>query len=110
MPATGALPRMRLVAPYSNIDIVFPNKADVIIGRDDPAVDVDLTPYEGVKMGLSRQHARIRIQGGQVFIEDMGSTNQTAVNQQILAPGQQQPLHDSDEIRFGRMILTIRIG
>ncbi len=87
-----------------------PGKTEIVIGREDPVSNVfpeiDLTAHGGDEGGVSRRHARIVIQGAQVFIEDLNSTNYTYVNQQRLVPGQPHPLNDGDEIRLGRVKLN----
>jgi hypothetical protein len=84
-----------------------PDKTEVIIGREDPVSgifpDIDLTDHGGDEGGVSRQHARIFVQGNQVFIEDLNSTNYTHVNQRRLTPGQPHPLNSGDEIWLGRL-------
>jgi hypothetical protein len=47
----------------------------------------------------SSQHARIERQGGVVVLEDLGSTNGTYLNEELL--GGPQPLHEGDRIRIG---------
>jgi diguanylate cyclase (GGDEF)-like protein len=48
--------------------------------------------------GISRRHARLFQQGGEVIIEDLKSSNGTVVNG---APVTTQRLHDGDKIRLG---------
>lgn len=84
-----------------------PGKVEIIIGREDPVSgvfpEIDLTDHGGDEGGVSRRHARIFMQGAQVFIEDLNSTNYTYVNQQKLMPGQPHPLNNGDEVRVGRV-------
>ena len=47
----------------------------------------------------SSQHARIERQGGAVVLEDLGSTNGTYLNDELLRGP--QPLHEGDRIRIG---------
>ena len=47
----------------------------------------------------SSQHARISRQGGVVVLEDLGSTNGTYLNEELLSGP--QPLHEGDRIRIG---------
>ena len=47
----------------------------------------------------SSQHARIERQGGAVVLEDLGSTNGTYLNDELLRGP--QPLHAGDRIRIG---------
>jgi len=101
----------RLVVQATNASLLFPpGKTEIIVGREDPVSgvfpDIDLTDHGGDEGGVSRRHARIFVQGDQVFIEDLNSTNYTYVNQQRLTPGQPQPLNDGDEVRLGRVKLN----
>jgi pSer/pThr/pTyr-binding forkhead associated (FHA) protein len=83
-----------------------------LIGREDPVSgvypDVDLTPHGGEDGGVSRRHARLLVEGGQYFVEDLDSTNFTFVNKQKVAPKSRQLLNDGDEIRCGRVALVLR--
>src|SRR3954465_4937331 len=55
---------------------------------------------------VSRRHARISQQGGQVVVEDLGSTNGTYVNDQpISAP---RTLNPGDKVRIGLTVLELR--
>jgi DNA-binding winged helix-turn-helix (wHTH) protein len=56
---------------------------------------------------VSRRHARIRVEDGQAILEDLGSKNGTYWREQrISAP---VVLADGDEIRLGKVSLTLRI-
>ena len=55
---------------------------------------------------VSRRHARIVVEAGQVILEDLGSKNGTFLRgQRISAP---TPLADGDVFRLGRVSLTLR--
>jgi pSer/pThr/pTyr-binding forkhead associated (FHA) protein len=106
----------RLAVRATNVSVPLPvGKNEITVGRIDPArnafPDIDLTPYQGESAGVSRLHARLIIgvgeanSGGQLFIEDLQSTNGTLVNKQKLQAGQRFPLKNGDEIRFGRIAL-----
>jgi predicted amidophosphoribosyltransferase len=108
---SGVAIQGRLVVQGTNAAIPFPpGRTEVIVGREDPISnvfpDVDLTDHGGDEGGVSRRHARIFLQGSQTLVEDLNSTNYTYVNQQRLTPGQPHPLHDGDEVRFGRVKLN----
>lgn len=99
-----------LVAQGTNTTLRFPpGKTDIIVGRGDPASatfpDVDLGGHGGNEGGVSRRHARIFVQGSQVMIEDLHSTNSTYVNQQRLVPGLPRPLRHGDEVRCAQVRL-----
>ena len=71
-----------------------------IIGRaPDATVQID-------SPGVSRLHARIRIENGVATLEDLGSKNGTHLNgTRIDSP---TALADADEIRLGTIVLTFR--
>lgn len=88
--------------------------SEYIIGRTDlpggwePAVD--LTPFGGEPGGVSRRHARIFIEDGQPYIEDIGSLNGTYINTVRLITRVPQPLRDRDQLLFGRVLVELRIS
>ena len=76
----------------------------------DTVVDVGREP--GLPLHLdedtqaSRRHARFTAHGGQVTIEDLGSTNGTYVNEQpIHAP---RPINPGDRVRIGVTVIELR--
>jgi hypothetical protein len=91
----------------------FRGKA-VVVGRVDPAagivgtvLGVDLTELDSVEApSVSRRHARIFLQHGDWLLEDLRSTNGTAVNEQWLDAGERVALRDGDEVRFGDVTLA----
>jgi pSer/pThr/pTyr-binding forkhead associated (FHA) protein len=104
----------RLVVAASGAEIPLPAKDEILIGREDPVSgvypDVDMTPHGGEDAGVSRRHARILVEGGSYFIEDLDSTNFTFVNKQKLEAKTRHAVHDGDEIRCGRVALILKIG
>jgi hypothetical protein len=103
----------RLIVQSSHVSLPLPSGlTEVVIGRKDPhsgfAPEVDLTDHGGTEGGVSREHARLFVRGGQLFIEDLESTNGTFVNQQKLSPGRPRPVRDGDEIRLGWVRLWFR--
>ncbi|MGD8489142.1 MAG: FHA domain-containing protein [Anaerolineae bacterium] len=70
----------------------FLEQAELTIGRDESC---DLVIPE---RQVSRQHARIRHEGGRHILEDLGSKNGTFVNgSEVVEP---HPLQDGDEIQI----------
>ncbi len=82
-----------------------------LIGRWDPEtgsfpeVDLDADDPEAK---ISRKHALIRIEGGKITIEDIGSLNGTYVNRQPrLSPGSPAELKSGDEVIIGKTFLKL---
>jgi hypothetical protein len=102
----------RLVVETDNQEFDLSGKDNIVIGREDVVSnifpDIDLTPHGGEEGGVSRLHARIFFQIGQYMIEDENSTNFTFLNRQRLAAKTPTPLHDNDEVRFGRVLLRFK--
>jgi DNA-binding winged helix-turn-helix (wHTH) protein len=71
-----------------------------IIGRD-PTARVWLD-----SPSVSRRHARIRIEGDHVTLEDLGSKNGTRAGDARVT--KVMPLEDADELRFGSVRVTFR--
>ena len=54
---------------------------------------------------MSRQHARLDVENGHLYIEDLGSSNGTMINGKR-SSGRQQLRHD-DELRFHDIIFRV---
>lgn len=85
---------------------------EIIFGRRDPATgampDVDLTPYAGYRMGVSRRHSAIRTAEDQhLDLWDLGSSNGTFLNGQRLNAHRPYRLRDGDRLRLGQMVLRV---
>jgi pSer/pThr/pTyr-binding forkhead associated (FHA) protein len=64
-----------------------------VLGRGDQAEIRLEDPF------ASSRHARLLRQGGIVVLEDLGSTNGTYLNEELLTGP--QPLHRGDRVRIG---------
>ncbi|MFQ5948756.1 MAG: FHA domain-containing protein, partial [Acidimicrobiia bacterium] len=56
---------------------------------------------------VSRRHARFTVEGGRLWVEDLGSTNGTYVNRQRKARAE---LAAGDEVIVGRFHLVVARG
>lgn len=83
------------------------NKAEVVIGRPKQgvAVDLDLSPDQTV----SRPHARVWIEEGQYWIEDLNSSHGTQVNGEEIKGKGKRRLQAGNTIRIGETILQLEI-
>lgn len=93
--------------------VLLKPKQELIFGRRDPATgampDVDLTPFAGYRMGVSRRHSAIRrnMEANKIELWDLGSSNGTFLNGTRLPAHQPHKLRDGDEIRLGQMVMKI---
>jgi len=78
----------------------FPVSADkqILVGRSS---DLDMVLVEDM---VSRKHARIAMQGDQIWIEDLGSTNGTFVNGEKIKRAR---LKEGDRVLIGTSILKL---
>jgi hypothetical protein len=110
--AAPAALQARLIVEADNQEFDLSGKDVITIGREDAVSniypDVDMTPHGGEEGGVSRLHARIFVENGQYLLEDENSTNFTFLNRQRLAGKTPTPLHDNDEVRFGRVLLRFK--
>lgn len=58
-------------------------------------------------LGISRQHLEVYIQGNEIAIKDVGSTNGTYVNNNRIATGAIVRLQPSDVVRVGKTMLRL---
>ncbi len=105
--------RAKLVLASSDGNTVdIPAKEEVMIGREDPVSevfpDVDLTALGGLEKGVSRKHALIHHAGADYTVEDMGSTNGTYINKKRIQPHAPQAIKPGDEVRFGKLSLSVK--
>src|SRR5947209_10538317 len=57
---------------------------------------------------VSRQHAQIVADGGQHFVEDLGSSNGTYLNGRRIPPRTRVPLTDRDTLQVGPYLFALR--
>lgn len=84
---------------------------DLTIGRThgDIRVDLDLTPYRGIEMGVSRLHARLRPTKDNLLIFDAQSTNGTFCNFKNATATEPLPVANNDIITFGVLNFQLKI-
>lgn len=82
----------------------------LVVGRGDETVpvDVDVSGYDALELGVSRQHAALSVTERGVFVEDKSSTNGTRINGFQLPPARPYRLRNGDEIEFGQLRTIIR--
>ena len=80
-------------APGHEPGMIYDLDADMVLGRGDRAEIRLEDPF------ASARHARVYEQGNIVVIEDLGSTNGTYLNEELLETP--RPLHPGDRVRIG---------
>ncbi len=111
--AAATIRRVTLVVIDRAKRINLPDQPEAVVGRADTVgnvPDVDLAPFNGQALGVGRRHARLRVQNGQVMLEDLRSSNHTYVGGTKLVPGQLHQLRDGDEVLFGKLAVQVRIA
>ncbi|MBD2119909.1 FHA domain-containing protein [Trichocoleus sp. FACHB-262] len=94
----------RLLHVQSNTVLELPPHLDVIhIGKPNDRVppDLDVSGFADSDI-VSRIHADIRAEAGAYYIEDIGSSNGTYVNNLPLRPGDRHRLRPGDRISLGK--------
>jgi hypothetical protein len=84
---------------------------DVVLGRFDPevgAVDIDLSEVPDARF-VSPRHAKLSLEEGQWWVEDLGSENGVFVNRGPRIEGRVQ-LKDSDELALGNALFVFKAG
>lgn len=95
--------RFQLDFPFGPIPI---GSSELRIGRSEEfgAIAESLRDYDKV----SRQHAVLWIEDGDLFVRDLGSTNGTFVNDRRLTDDDRRRLQEGDEVRFAS-VLRVRV-
>jgi hypothetical protein len=90
----GRAPRLVVErAPGHQPGMIYDLDGDLVLGRGDRAEIRLEDPF------ASSRHARIYEQGNSLIVEDLGSTNGTYLNEELLQTP--RPLHPGDRVRIG---------
>ncbi len=89
-------------APGHEPGMIYDIDGDLVLGRGDRAEIRLEDPF------ASSRHARIFEQGNSVVVEDLGSTNGTYLNEEVLQTP--RPLHPGDRVRIGDSEFTFEVG
>lgn len=94
----------RLLHIQTNQELELPQNLTVIhIGKPNEWVppDIDVSGFPNSEI-VSRTHADIRVEGDVYYIEDVGSSNGTYINNNPLAKGDRHRLRPGDRIALGK--------
>ncbi|HEV3046652.1 MAG TPA: FHA domain-containing protein [Solirubrobacteraceae bacterium] len=88
-------------APGHDPGMIYDLDGDLVLGRGDHAEIRLEDPF------ASSRHARVYEQGNSVVVEDLGSTNGTYLNEELLETP--RPLHPGDRLRIGDSEFTFEV-
>lgn len=113
VPQPGMMPGLVQVALFipDRPAPVLVTDTEFVLGRitvNDRANIIDLSPYRGYLLGVSRHHVVIAQTSDGYLVKDLGSANGTWLNGGRLAPFVPYVLKDGDHLELGRLSLTIR--
>lgn len=98
-PPAPVLRRLIIYYPHTQQDVpLSPTTAPITLGR---APDNTIVIQDGT---VSSRHARLFLQGNQWYVQDLGSTNGTFVNEQRVS---QHPVRIGDKLRLGAIVIQI---
>ena len=104
---------IKLIIPKSDVSISYHISHPMRVGRGSPhdveKPDIDLNPYESIKT-VSRSHAIISIEDGQLTLTDTGSSNGTFIDGKRLKPNVPAKIKSGTMVRFGALIVQIMQG
>jgi len=106
-------PPIAVTEAQVNLHIVRTGQILPLVGREEHTLgrisqgqsilpDIDLAPYDGYSQGVSRLHATLKIKESNLYIEDLGSSNGTRINDNKIDPHSDQLIHHGDVISLGR--------
>lgn len=105
--------RIALRIVQLQIQLIFDLGGTMVIGRAQPETqtypDIDLSPFNGEELGVSRQHLIIKLDGDRVVVSDNKSSNGTKLNGERLKPNEAYPIRHGDELTLGTMALKVEL-
>ncbi|GAB4529180.1 MAG: zinc ribbon domain-containing protein [Anaerolineales bacterium] len=69
--------------------------------------DIDLSAFDAYAKGVSRLHAAIRIENGEISLMDLGSVNGTQINKIKIPPNMYRRIQPGDIITLGKLGIQI---
>jgi len=110
----GRIHEVRLrVAGYHQVITAPLTTGTLMLGREDPTrdifPDIDLTPFEASKNGISRCHAILRRENDALYVQDLNSSNGTFINERPTKPNHPHRLYHGDVLRLGKLQLELAL-
>lgn len=105
--------RIALRLTHLQMQMIFDVSGQMVVGRANPEAgfypDIDLGPFNGSEMGVSREHLFIRLDGDRVVVVDNESANGTQLNGEWLKANEAYPLRHGDELTLGLMKMQVEL-
>jgi hypothetical protein len=89
-------------APGHDAGMIYDLDGEIVLGRGERAEIRLEDPF------ASARHALIYEQGNAIVVEDLGSTNGTYLNEELLQTA--RPLHPGDRVRIGDSEFSFEVG
>lgn len=103
--------RLRFVIRETGGVLEVPATHSIVVGRktNTQFVDVDLTDFQAVELGVSRQHVQIipKTDEQLLVIKDLNAVNGSSINKQPMVPGTLYELEHGDILKLGLMHITV---
>jgi pSer/pThr/pTyr-binding forkhead associated (FHA) protein len=103
--------RLRFLIRETGGVLEVPAYHALVIGRKSHThtVDVDLTDFQAIELGVSRQHAEIipRAEEQILVVKDLNTVNGSSINKQPMTPGHLYELEHGDVLKLGLMHITV---
>ena len=113
-PSEGLIPKAIFFVLPDGSETALDTRAEIVIGRqarpDDPPVNLDLEPFDGHELGVSRQHCMMKVINDKLILVDLDSINGTFVNGKRAKPLKRYQLVDGDTISVGRLAIELRFS
>ena len=104
MPVSGSQINLHIIRTGQIIPLE--GRTDFTIGRISEGQsilpDIDLSPFDAYSQGVSRLHATLKIRDSLFYVEDLGSSNGTRINNEKIQPLSDHLIHNGDVIALGR--------
>jgi hypothetical protein len=71
---------------------------------------LDVSGFQGLLYGVSRQHCKLERRGDRLYVADLGSTNGTYCNNKRLLPFQDQAVGHGDRLIIGALHVIVRFS
>lgn len=101
--------RFHLIDHDQTIDAVL--RDEIVMGRTVEGQivtpNIDLSSFDAYEEGVSRLHAILKLENGQIKLVDLNSSNGTRINGQKVMPQIENLLRNGDLLTLGKLRLQI---